>query len=419
MVRLVLLRLLESYFRHRWLYLVPIVILTAIGVATTLLARESYISSGVMYVQEDSFLSGVTGVRSEGFDWLSPATRTTLEINDLLQTDTFIRGIIAQTSLEARMGGSRGLVLQTMSDVRTALWAQEQGENQLWVLAQWEDPAVAYELANATIENYIQWHINTDLQDSIAAESFFDDLIETYRADLVAANAAMETYLTEHPIPLRGERDELEELEIARLQSDINLAAARYGQALNSEEVSRLATVQTESDVRQTYFVLDAPEIPTQSQRSLRTMAVTVAVFAAVGALLSLGALIANALIDRSYRFPIDAWHTLDLPVLAMVPNTTPKKRRFSFGRRKAKEMEEAVEYAPQPALTPVYTATASEQASASAEADMQAAEAAPEAAVAMQENAEESATNGDLSNLLWGSGSSSAPAPALSSAED
>ena len=417
MVRLVLLRVLESYFRHRWLYLVPILILTAIGVAVAVLAEEQYVSSGVMYVQEDSFLADVTGVRREGFDWLSPATRTTLEINDLLQTDTFVRGVIAQTSLESRMSGSRSLVLQTVYDVRQSLRATEQGENQLWVIAEWQDPAVAYELANATIENYIQWHINTDLQDSIAAESFFDDLIETYRADLIAANIALETYLAEHPIPLRGERSELEILEITRLQSDINLASSRFALALDNEETSRLATVQTESDVRQTYFVLDAPEIPTQSQRSLRSMGLQVIVFAAVGSLLSLGALIANALIDRSYRFPIDAWHTLDLPVLAMVPNVAPKQRRFRWGRKKAALPEEET-VAPEPALTPVFTSTERPAAAA----DVPVAEATPETASANQEKGTaEPASSGDLSNLLWGSSNSGSttPAPALSSAED
>ncbi|MCA9985685.1 MAG: hypothetical protein KDE09_10825 [Anaerolineales bacterium] len=408
MVRLVLLRLLESYFRHRWLYLVPILILTTVGIVTAALAKEQYLSSGVMYVQEESYLASVTGVRTEGFDWLTPATRTTREINDLLQTDTFVRGVIAQTSLESRMSGSTRLVLQTMSDVREAIRATEQGDNQLWVLATWENPAVAYELANATIENYIQWHINTDLQDSIAAEAFFFDLIESYRQDLIVANQALETYLAEHPVPLRGERTELETLEISRLQSDINLAAARYSQALNSEEVSRLATVQTESDVRQTYFVLDAPEIPTDSERSLRSLALNVMVFAAVGVLLSLGALVANALIDRSYRFPIDAWHTLDLPVLAMVPDVTPKQKR-QWGRRKVSEPTRQP-VAPEPGLSPVFQpettpVTQQQQTGGGATAVMAAADTG----------------NGELSDLLWGSaqGEEATPQPALSTAED
>ena len=429
MVRLVLLRLLESYFRHRWLYLVPVVILTAVGVATALLAKDEYISSGVMYVQEESFLAGVTGVRTEGFDWLSPATRTTRELSDLIQTDTFIRGVIAQTSLESRMSGSTGDVAQTLADVRTAVWAAEQGDNQLWVLASWEDPAVAYELANATIENYIQWHINTDLADSIAAEAFFDDLIETYRTDLITANQALELYLAEHPVPLRGERSELEVLEISRLQADINLAASRYSEALYSEETSRLATVQTESDVRQTYYVLDAPEIPTQSTRSLRALALNVAIFAAVGGLLSLGAVVANALIDRSYRFPIDAWHTLDLPVLAMVPDVNPPRRRFNWGRRKAKTTE-PTPVAPEPIMAPVFAAATEPEITAPAAAEtVILAEAEEEPAVAVVTAAEEPANttaqatdaaavapapataettensaSGELSDLLWGS---------------
>lgn len=321
MVRLVMLRILESYFRHRWLYLLPIVLMTALGVVFVLLTKPTYTAKGVLYVETQSYLATLTDLRDSGASWwTTPAESVNQEISELLQTDAFIRAIIQRTSLEEEMDGGSAVVDTLIEETRRNVWPSPLGNNQLQVNAVHEDPEIAYQIVTAVIEGYLQWRVNADLAESEVAQSFFSDLIETYSVNLAAAREAMRNYVEAHPVPLRGDRPAEEAMEISRLQGEIDLAASRYATALDKEEETRLAMAQIESDARQTYFLIDAPTIPDTPDTSLRKLALSGGIFTVVGVFLSAGLIVGVALIDRSFRFPIDVINRLELPVLTMVP---------------------------------------------------------------------------------------------------
>lgn len=324
MVRLVMLRILESYFRHRWLYLLPIVLMTALGVVFVLLTKPTYTAKGVLYVETQSYLATLTDLRDSGASWwTTPAESVNQEISELLQTDAFIRAIIQRTSLEEEMDGGSAVVDTLIEETRRNVWPSPLGNNQLQVNAVHEDPEIAYQIVTAVIEGYLQWRVNADLAESEVAQSFFSDLIETYSVNLAAAREAMRNYVEAHPVPLRGDRPAEEAMEISRLQGEIDLAASRYATALDKEEETRLAMAQIESDARQTYFLIDAPTIPDTPDTSLRKLALSGGIFTVVGVFLSAGLIVGVALIDRSFRFPIDVINRLELPVLTMVPEAT------------------------------------------------------------------------------------------------
>lgn len=321
MVRLVMLRILESYFRHRWLYLLPIVLMTALGVVFVLLTKPTYTAKGVLYVETQSYLASLTDLRESGATWwTTPAESVNQEISELLQTDAFIRAIIQRTSLEEKMDEGSAVVDTLIEETRRNVWPSPLGNNQLQVNAVHEDPEIAYQIVTAVIEGYLQWRVNADLAESEVAQSFFSDLIESYSVDLAAAREAMRNYVEAHPVPLRGDRPADESMEISRLQSEIDLTASRYATALDKEEETRLAMAQIESDARQTYFLIDAPTVPDTPDTSLRKLALSGGIFTVVGVFLSAGLIIGVALIDRSFRFPIDVISRLELPVLTMVP---------------------------------------------------------------------------------------------------
>lgn len=320
MIRLVILRSLETYYRHRWLYLLPILVLTLAGLAAFLMARPNYISRGVLYVQKGSLLATLTSVRQDTITFITPAAQTADEIMDLLATDAFVRAVIRQTNLEAEMSEGPRAVRQLMREVRKAVWATELGDNQVMVAAAYEDAEVAYQLATATIESYMQWRINADRAESVAAQTFFVELLASYQADLDEARREFETFLEAYPEPLRGVRPTSERVQLARLESAIELATTRFANALDKEEDARLATAQAESDVRQSYVVIDAPVLADEPERSLRESAIHMLVFFAAGVILTAAAVAGGTLLDRSFRFPIDVHHELELPVLVQVP---------------------------------------------------------------------------------------------------
>jgi hypothetical protein len=341
MVRLIILRLLESFFRHRWLNLLPIVLLLGAGVTYyTTFAEPVYIVRGVLYVQPTSLLESLLPLPNEPFTTLTPADATATEIDELLQTRAFVRAIIANTDLEAQMSLGDEVVEETIEEVREAVWAEAQGQNQVSIAAAHEDPLIAYQLSQGMVDSYIQWRINSDREESAAAQSFFAEMIAGYRADVDLARASLQEYLDTHPAPFRGERPANEVIEIDRLEQEISLAQTRLASALEKEEDTRLAMARAESNVRRTFYLIDAPQIPVEPATSLRRVARSLAIFGAAGVLLSLLLVTGGALLDRTVRFPLDLEQSSDVPVLAMVPADKPERKARARRAKKAQPQE-------------------------------------------------------------------------------
>jgi len=345
MLRLVIFRLFESYFRHRWLYLLPIVIMVGIGGYYLATAKPSYSARGILYVQNESYLASLTEVReTSGGWWISPSQATTNEIYDLIQTDAFVRAVIQQTDLEANMSQSRSSVDRLFSDTRQAFRFSPLGDNQVNITVSHENPRVTYQLVNAVIDVYLNWLNNAQRGEGIAAQDFFFDLIIDYEADLELASQAMKEYLEANPLPVRGDRPEIEQIEVNRLQSAIDLASVRYANALDKEENIRLSLAQIESDVLQSYQFIDAPRLPENPNVSIKQLAMNMGAFVVLGIILFIVAVIGGALLDRSFRFESDVTHLLDLPVLTIVPDVSVQKKWYQRFKRFHKNTHESSE---------------------------------------------------------------------------
>ena len=322
MLRLILLRLLESYFRHKWLYLAPVIIMIAAASVYFYTLKPKYLAQGVFFTQQESLLAKLTSVTDTSVTWQTPASFATSELNELLQTDAFIRSIISQSDLESEMSQGPDVVQETIKKVRKAVWVTSLGNNQVRISAQIEQPQVAYQLVNAAFSNYTQWKINGDRSDSEAAHNFFTDLIAQYKLNLDQANKNMQDYLLAHPDPLKGERPTEEKLQMDQLQAEITLAQTRYANALDKDENARLAAAQSESNVLQSYVLIDAPRVPDKPEISLKDIGLQSGIFLFAGLLISALGVMGAALLDRSFRFPIDVVNATGMEVIALVPVT-------------------------------------------------------------------------------------------------
>ena len=172
MIRLVLLRLLESYFRHRWLYLIPIVLMIGVGALSFSNATPVYIASSKLYVQEESLLASFTSVREDGFSWVTPAKATVDEFKEFLETDAFVQSIVEQTDLKEKWNKGED-VDDVIDEMREAVWAQTVGDNLVEVASAHEDQQVTKQAVEATINSYIRWKVNADVEESSATQAFF------------------------------------------------------------------------------------------------------------------------------------------------------------------------------------------------------------------------------------------------------
>jgi len=341
-VRLVLLRLFESYFRHRWLYLLPIVAMSAAALLYIAVMPAKYVVNGTLYIQADNLLSSLTDIRSDGFSYVTPAQATMGELYQLLNAKAFLRAIIQKTDMEVKMAQDEESAAQTIDEAKNAIWLQELGNNLVMISAEHEMPRVAQQLAGAAIETYIQWKINLNREESVAAQSFFTDLIKTYQTQVEPARVALDGYLKAHPKPLQGDRPDEETAEIKRLQDSLNSAEERLRRAENQEESARLALTQAESTVRQSYFVVDAPE------RSKQDLLLTLILFVAAGFAISVVGIVGGALLDDTLRFPVDVLHGLNLPVLTMIRHA-PIAVSQAHGRSVTQRFHPPVQVNPEP----------------------------------------------------------------------
>ncbi len=320
MLRLVLLRILESYFRHRWLYLLPIILMW--GVAGVFVSRDpSYMAHGILYVEQASFLPSIIPSQDTGRGWETPAEQTSHEIAELLQTNVFIRTVIMNTDMEENMDKGNAVVAQTISNAREAVWTAAPGRNQVGVFAVHVDPVIAYQLVNATVEQYTQWKINTNQAEGETSLNFYNNQLEKYTANMIIASKELENYLAANPEPDRGNRTTTEEMEIERLRDTLGSARTDHVETLRAMERVELALSQAESSVHQTYIFMDAPFIPEEPQATLRDAAVQIVMFTVVGIILSFIGIVAGMLLDRSFRFPIDVQYGIHLPVIASIPD--------------------------------------------------------------------------------------------------
>jgi|WetSurMetagenome_2_1015567.scaffolds.fasta_scaffold15225_5 capsular polysaccharide biosynthesis protein len=333
MYRLFTLRLIETYFRHRWLYLIPIVVMAvAAGIYLTFLKMD-YQSQGVLYVNDKSLLASLSAINVNNSNmWLTPAQATANEINQLVRTDAFIRAIIHSTDLEKNMSEGPTAVNQVFSDIRARISVTTLGDNQTLISVTTSSSDLSYQLVNSLIENYIQWKINSQKTESLAAVKFFSDLIDQYKASLETNRSALKTYMDAHPAPVRGERPFSEQFEIDRLNSEIKIAQDRYTGALDKEENAKLAVQQVETDSRQTYTLVDAPKIALRSTTSTKSIAISLAIFVGSGLLLTIILVVGSSLLDRTVRFPLDVTYHLGLSVLAVIPTSRPVKKSRQSG---------------------------------------------------------------------------------------
>lgn len=324
MFRLILLRLLEAYFRHRWLWLAPVAIMLAFAGLRILTTHPTYVSMSALYVNKDSLLATLTSTSENGFSWITPAQATADEFKELIQTDAFMRSVIQKSALEKEMAAGPQGVMQTLSNVRAAVWVNVLGKNTIQVGAAHEQAEVAQQLAAGVIEVYIQWKINTGQEETTTALKFFEGLVAQYQMEVDRAEGDLQAYLEAHPPPLHGDRPPAEEVAIERYSQKLTDALSRFKKAQDDLQTAQLNVAVNESNVRQTYLMLDAPRYPIEPTQTKKDLLMGAAIFLGVGVVLSVGGVVVGALLDRSLRFPEDVQILLELPLLTSLPTAKP-----------------------------------------------------------------------------------------------
>lgn len=319
MLRLILLRVLETFFRHRWSYLLTLGLPILAGILFFLFVPASYQVRGTIYVQSESLLTTLSSDR-EVQQFVSPSQATLSEILSLVYTESFVESVLRNTKLSDRLTASPRSRDRVIEEYRRAMTVTAEGSNIVVFRAEDEDGELAQQLASETMKAYVQWRTNFERTDSEVAQGFFSELITRYDEELAIAEQDLRDYLLNYPDPLRGERSSEEKFEIARLQQAVDQATDRLTEARDREENARLALAKVNSSTLQEYLVIDAPTVPEVPPSRLRRAVLVLGVATALGLLLVIARLALAVAVDRSLYFPIDVQRGLKQPALAMLP---------------------------------------------------------------------------------------------------
>lgn len=321
MSKYVVLRLLDSFFRHKLLHILPLVAFTALGVWYVVTQDVEYQAKGVLLVEDETLLTSLTQVGGDSSGFQTPADRVSSELNSLLQTDAFV------TDVASNAGIGSDLARERIERIQASIGAFAVGENLVHIWSNDIDPERARAKAAATIENLIQFHIDSEVGDSAAAEGVLDPLTEQYRDDLAVARQALTDYLVAHPIGEGETRPSDEQFRVDQLTAALTKADTRYSDALAKEESARLAKTQAESAIENRFQIVDEPKLPTSPLGRLRTRALMLAVFLLVGGIMTAASIVLGAALDQSVRYPLDVTTRMGVKVLGVIPDTSSWER--------------------------------------------------------------------------------------------
>jgi capsular polysaccharide biosynthesis protein len=314
--RRAIVNVLETFFRQPLLHLLPLVLLMALGVYSGLGIGDEYRSVGVINATSGNLLSDLTTAGNRSFGYLSPAAATSRNINDLLGTELFLDDVIASANISGAI--ESGSI--SRDDVRMSVGAYPRGDNLVILSATTANPELSRAVAQAVSDSFINYVIDTDLGDQQIRVETYEAQLEEHRGRLEEVTNAYEDYMLEHPIADEDDRPFAERLAIERLQQDVERATAAFLDAQANLDDANLSANVARTVVSRQLRVVDVPNLPASPLPNKRQVAMTIMLFTALGAVLSLGFVVARSLLDRTVRTPEDVSTRFGVDLLAVVP---------------------------------------------------------------------------------------------------
>jgi uncharacterized protein involved in exopolysaccharide biosynthesis len=318
LTRRVMLNILEAFFRRPWLHLLPLILLCALGAASVLSMTPQYRAVGTLNATGKSLLNDLTeAATTPGLSFDPPAVVTARQINQLLTTDFFLTKVADEAGLGTAI--TDGTLLK--AQIRDYTGASADGDNLVRVSSTSRNAELSERLANATMKSYVDWVVESEVVESSGSADFLEQQVQEAKAESDSAYNDLRDYILAHQSAETDEGPLEERLEVQRYREVFNRAEDRYEQALNSRDSAELVTAQARIVVQQRLQTVDQPETPVAPEPRLRKAVLTMFLFAAVGAMLSLALVVMTATLDRSIRVPNDITAKFGLDVLAVVPD--------------------------------------------------------------------------------------------------
>lgn len=326
-----MLRYIETFFRNKWLILIPALVFVLIGTALVLLVTPKYAAGATIWTERPIYLE-IPGKQNV---WITPAQAEAGRFRELISTRTFSQAIADRITFPAGMSEEDKTNLT--ADIRAGLYVSTSGEHLLRITFLYPEPTVTLAVVQAAIEEYTKVMAESANQQAKDAIDFYKERISTYETEVLPkSNGAVTEYLNQHPeIQLSQGDGVILDPTFIQLQRQAEIDRSeyeRYQQRL--DQVMTQSQAVTKNQIAN-FRILDAPIIAPGTGRLSKK---DILMFTAGGAGVALGyaALFLGVAteFDRTIRNPGDVKRRLRLPVLEVMPDyapadaTKPKRNR-------------------------------------------------------------------------------------------
>lgn len=332
------LRAIEILFRHKIMFVLPIVAFTAFGVFRASQISPSYQASAVLSTASNPLLEEqlVRGVTLERFE--SPAEGTSRIIGEQLRTAAFTAAVVERVGLSDAL--EAGLI--DLDTVRSNVSATPDGSSLLSIEATWADPVTAYQVVNGVIDTYRDYLADTVASDSSEAVSFYEGIRDIALEERTQRQNELEEYLSTLPaVESEDARPIAVQLRIDELTAQISDADERVGDAERQIDEAHLAVLQSRSNAGRSVQVIDEATVPTAPEAALPQRIVAIGSGFFIGCLMAIAGLLLATMLDRSVSAPEDLTALPGVSLVVVVPPERRRRRRKTEGRsRRPKKTE-------------------------------------------------------------------------------
>ena len=325
-------RYLETFYRHRLLLLIPIVLTTAMSLILVATQPRTYESTAQLWFDASS--SSNTGVL--------PADQGAAQLKEILKTRSFCSKVGSSSPLAsdvaAKLKSSPDLLTRALSSLgggvstadpaalEAALYdtinkktvVTATGPEIVSITFDYSDPVIAAKTAQAIVDEFTSELLGGRRIQAQATLTFYDEQVKSQYAELAAADAAYYRYLQSHPAEQAPTT--VPSVDLTALRRTDDLARTRYDSLLLKLDGARLDVAAVAQPGAAGFRVIDAPQVPYRSKGFLRSAAFGGAGGLGAGLFISLLALLALTAGDTSFHRPEELSADLGQRVVGAIP---------------------------------------------------------------------------------------------------
>jgi uncharacterized protein involved in exopolysaccharide biosynthesis len=324
-------RLADNFFRRLGWFIIPIVVMTLVGVQQSRQSSEMYQTSATLSASSNPLIPEQQTVGGTPAQWWeTPADVTARIINEQIRTDRFLASVAESAGLAPAL--EAGIV--NLELIRANLGAGTEGDVLFSITARWADPQTALNLVEATVSQYERYLVDTISTDSTAAEEYFEEQLTRFETARDAAEEELTEFIAS--LPVADEQENLPitaQLQLDRLTSQVEVAQSSVAATQAQIDNARIAREEKANAAGRSFRLVDEPRLPGAPASTTTKRVMTVAAFFMFGVVISAAALLVTTVLDHSVASSADLLLLQGVPLVATVPQLAMvdrgRRRRF------------------------------------------------------------------------------------------